>query len=478
MAGEAVVGFGADARSFSSGCNVTSAVFPSRTLESAARPSGSAVGGLPLPIWLLDQEARALLTRLARVKPFALLEPMLPAAAVTPLAQSTIDNFLASSRRELRARIRGFLRWLRSPSGLQAAPEEAQRNFTMVRLRFNDVLSQFDLFADVLTQRSEHETGVWLAGLDVVAADALKLPGYYQSPPVVCYLDRGPGAAIRRARTRLPGQKENPVAIVRVPRERMVGSGIASSLVHEVGHQAAALLGLVESLRPVLQGLQRTGVAWRFWDRWISEIVADFWSVARVGIASTIGLMAVVSLPRAFVFRITEDDPHPAPWLRVKISCAIGKALYPHAQWDRLARLWEDYYPTTGLEPATRTLFATLEAAIPSFVTVLVHHRPKLLRGATLHEVLRVSERQPARLSAYFRAWRRSPRLMRSAPPSLTFAVLGQARAEGQLSPEFESRILAYLLTYWALRSTLDISASYAQPATCRCACGQQAKTV
>ncbi|MGH8614458.1 MAG: hypothetical protein ACREYF_21165 [Gammaproteobacteria bacterium] len=53
------------------------------------------------------------------------------------------------------------------------------------------MLSQFDLFADALTQRSEHETGVWLSGLDVVAADALSLPDYYPSPPVVCYLDHG-----------------------------------------------------------------------------------------------------------------------------------------------------------------------------------------------------------------------------------------------------------------------------------------------
>ncbi|HKY30676.1 MAG TPA: hypothetical protein VJM12_22280 [Pyrinomonadaceae bacterium] len=446
---------------------------PKRTLEFAVRPRGNTVGRLPLPIWLLDQESRALLARLARVKPFALLEPMLPAAAVSPSAQTAIDNFLASGRRELRSRIRNFMKWLRSPAGLEATPEEAQSNFTIIRMRFNDVLSQFDLFADVLTQRSEHETGVWLSGLDVVATDALKLPGYYEPPPVVCYLDRGPGAAIRRARTRLPGGKQNPVAVVRVPRERMVGSGIASSLVHEVGHQAAALLDLVNSLRPTLQGLTRSGIAWSFWDRWISEIVADFWSVARVGIASTLGLMAVVSLPRAFVFRINEDDPHPTPWLRVKLSCAIGKALYPHAQWDRLARLWEAYYPTTGLEPAIRTLFATLEAGIPSFVTLLTHHRPKLLRGAALHEVVATEDRQPARLSAYFSAWKNSPRLMRSAPPSLSFAVLGQARAEGRLSPELESRMLAYLLTYWALRSTLDISASYARPTACQCACRQ-----
>ena len=30
------------------------------------------------------------------------------------------------------------------------------------------MLSQFDLFTEVITQRSEHETGVWLSGLDVV----------------------------------------------------------------------------------------------------------------------------------------------------------------------------------------------------------------------------------------------------------------------------------------------------------------------
>ena len=130
------------------------------------------------------------------------------------------------------------------------------------------------------------------------------------------------------------------MAIIRMPRERMIGSGIASSLVHEVGHQAAALLELVESIRPLLRGLQRNrseeSAAWGYWDRCISEILADFWSVARVGITSTMGLMGVVALPRYFVFRLNLDDPHPVPWMRVRLSCAIGRALFPHRQWDTL----------------------------------------------------------------------------------------------------------------------------------------------
>ena len=410
---------------------------------------------------MLDQEARALLARLDRVKPFVLTEPMLLAASLLPAAQIAIEHFLAKGRRELKERVQDFLGWLHGEGG-QASPEDIQRRFVFLRLRFNAVLSQLDLFNQVITQRSEYEQGVWLSGLDVVAADALALPDYYQAPPVICYLDRGVGAAIRRARTRLPGGGHNPVAIIRVPRERMIGSGIASSLVHEVGHQGAALLELVPSLQLVLrakQGDAREPLVWRLWDRWISEIVSDFWSVARVGIASTLGLIGVVSLPRPFIFRFNFDDPHPTPWIRVKLSCAIGDGLYPHPQWRRLARLWESYYPVADLDDERQGLLARLEASLPEFVSLLINHRPKALRDRSLLEAMNIEQRTPSRLVALFGAWSKAPRQMYRAAPSLVFAVLGQAKADGGLSPEDESDLLAKLLTFWAMRSTLDSSA-------------------
>lgn len=419
----------------------------------------------PYASWMLAQEARALLTRLGRVRPFALIEPMLPAAALLPAAQTAIERFLMLGRRTLRRMLMDFMRWLRGPGSSRATAAEAQRRFVFMRMRFNAMLTQFDLFNNVVTQRSEQENGVWLSGLDVVSADALALPGnFYEAPPVICYLDRGPGAAIRRARTRLPGGGDSPVAIIRVPRERMVGSGIASSLVHEVGHQGAALLDLVGSLRPLLQALQRgTGgqaQVWQLWERWISEIVADFWSLARVGVAATMGLIGVVSLPRAFVFRFAADDPHPVPWIRVKLSCAMGASVYPHPQWARIARLWEEFYPIAGLEPEQRQLLAQLQASMPALVGLLVNHRPAALRGNSLVEVMQVRARQPARLVRLFRAWNAVPARMYQAAPSLVFAVIGQARADGALSPEDESTLLGRLLTHWALRSTLDTSAA------------------
>jgi hypothetical protein len=292
---------------------------------------------------------------------------------------------------------------------------------------------------------------------------------------VICYLDRDIGGAIRRARTRVPGGGENPVAIVRIPRERMVGTGIASSLFHEVGHQAVALLDLVNSLRPTLQGLQRGAgsgrIAWQLWERWISEIVADFWSVARVGIAATLGLIGVVSLPRAFVFRLNVDDPHPTPWIRVKLSAAIGEALYPHPQWRRVSALWESYYPQAGLTAEVRQLIAELQASMPAFVALLVNHRPRSLRGRALTEALDTEQRRPARLAALHQLWVSDPSQLYRASPSIAFAVIGQARADGRMSPEDESALIAKLLTYWALRATVNMSEICAAvPATLRAA--------
>ncbi len=416
--------------------------------------------------WLLMQEARALLTRLQRVKPLALQEPMLPAAALLPPAQSAIERYLIEGRRDLHALVHDFMTWLEGPGSGSAAPSDVQRRFTILRLRFNAVLTQFDMFEHALAQRSENETGVWLSGLDVVSADALSLPGYYDPPPVICYLDRGLGAAIRRARTRLPGGGKNPVAIVRIPRERMIGAGIASSLVHEVGHQASALLDLVNSLRQPLQGLQRnTGpgrIAWQLWERWISEIIADFWAIARIGIASTLGLISVVSLPRAFVFRVNVDDPHPIPWVRVKLSCAIGEALYPDPQWRRMSALWDAFYPPSGLAVETQTVLATLLNSMPGFVTLLTNHRPRALRGRSLIEAMDLAPRRPARLRGLYRQWLAAPTLMYRAAPSIVFAVIGQARADGTMTPEAESEVFAKLLTHWALRTTLDVSAACA----------------
>jgi hypothetical protein len=408
--------------------------------------------------WFLEHETRALLTRLAAVQPFVLQETHLAAAALSPAALSAIERHLLGGRREVQRQAITFLDWLRGP-GRAALPAEQQRRYWMLRLTFQDALSQFDLFSEVITQRSEHGNGVLLSGLDVAAAEALLVPGnFYEGPPVVCSLHRGLGGAIRRARTRLPGGGDNPVALIRIPRERMIGFGIASSLVHEVGHQGAALLELVESLQAELRSVPRPPrlrSAWRRWDRWMSEIVADLWSISRIGIGSTLGLVGLVSLPRSFVFRPSDDDPHPMPWVRVLLSCAVGDRLYPHPQWRRLAAMWRRLYPLAGLRPELQATIADLQATIPELASLLVEHRPERLRGRPIGEVLGNPELHPPALLRRFDRWRARPSRMKHEPPTMAFAVLGQARASGRLSPERESKLLRRLIASWAVESSL-----------------------
>jgi hypothetical protein len=137
----------------------------------------------------------------------------------------------------------------------------------------------------------------------------------------------------------------------------------------------------------------------------------------------------------------------------------MGKALYPHPQWKRLAALWESFYPTRELDKERQALLALLEESIPSFVTLLTNHQPRSLAGRTLGDVMAVTDHQPDRLAAIYQAGRAAPGRLRAAPPSLAFAVLGQARADGLIGPEAEGNMIASLLTGWALHSSLDTTA-------------------
>ncbi|HEX9670964.1 MAG TPA: hypothetical protein VGC93_15940, partial [Thermoanaerobaculia bacterium] len=132
---------------------------------------------------VLAREARSLLTRLGRVKPFALMTPMVSAAGVSFEAARAIEHYLIRGRRQLRARVRGYLRWLTSPQGRGSTPPEAGRRYALLKLRFNADLTQFDIFADALSVRAEVDNGVWLAGLDVAAADAISLASRFYDPP-------------------------------------------------------------------------------------------------------------------------------------------------------------------------------------------------------------------------------------------------------------------------------------------------------
>jgi hypothetical protein len=402
----------------------------------------------------LTNEAYSLLSRLNQVKPFSMTMPMVKSASVSDKALSEIIALLETEKAKLRTGIQHFIKKISDHKNEAGSERALQTGFTTLKLRFNNILDQLDIFADVLSQRAEHDTGIWLSGLDVLAEDGLKtIRSFTEIPSLMVYLDRGHGAAIRRARTRLPGGGENPVAIIQVPRERMVGSGIASSLIHEVGHQVAALLGLVASLKSEISKKEQEGnniVAWQYFNRCISEIICDVWATGHLGISATLGLMGVVTLPRYFQFRIDFNDPHPAPYIRVMLSYSFGKKLFPHPQWNRLWDMWKQFYPTTGLDAATLNILGAIEKGIDPFVEMLINHSSKEMNGKKLWQLFPLKERTPEKLLNVYRLWRAKKVSLAEMPPTMMLAMLGQAKYDLAIDSSQESKVLATQLRRWA----------------------------
>jgi hypothetical protein len=407
----------------------------------------------------IANEAEAMLIRLKQLKPFSMTVAMVKSAAVSDRAFTGVNDHVNQAKRKLSISVIAFIRKLRHEKHEGAVdPVALQNQFAMLKLRFNSILDQLDIYADVLTQRSEQETGTWLRGLDIFAEDGL-LPGkkYFEMPALMVYLDRGHGAAIRRARTRLPGGDLNPVAVIQIPRERMCGNGISASLIHEVGHQGAELIGLTQALKEATHevGARKTKNkrAWTYFERWVSEIVADFWAIAQLGIGATQGLMGVVSLPAYFQFRLDLNDPHPAPFVRVLLSCRTGGILFPDPQWQRLEQLWKSFYPTGNLPAQKRQDLHELIEEMPEFIRLMINLRLKALNNQRLVEIFPVAERQPHLLRAHYEKIKTDRSILKHIPPTLLFAIAGQAKADFKLCAKSESRLIQKQLTNWANHS-------------------------
>lgn len=407
---------------------------------------------------LLGHEASSILSRLELMRPFSEQNPMVAAAAVATPALNAIERGLSRRRWRLRQEGARYLLWLNSAAGRAASAAEAQKKLVRVRARFSGLLSEFDIFSDVLTQRSEHRVGQLLGGMDFAAADMMHDDGFpFEAPHVITYLDRGYGAAIRRALTVLPSGGPNPVAVVRVPRERVGSTGLAGSVAHEVGHQAAALLQLVPALQAKIAAAKQGRSAveaegLEHYASWSSEILADYWAVGRVGVAHTLGLFALLSLPSPYVFLGGKERVHPIPWIRVHISAALGDALWPHPQWHTLAARWSELYPPAQAGARKQRLLRTLLSLLPEFVRLLVAVRTPAMGARSLFDLMARDGMGPRPLLERFREFQASVDDLRRARPSEVFAVLGQARASSALSAADETSILDTLLLDWAVR--------------------------
>ncbi|HEY0712079.1 MAG TPA: hypothetical protein VGF45_05360 [Polyangia bacterium] len=397
----------------------------------------------------MSTEALATERRLRAVPAFSATIPMVADAVPSLEALAVADRAVATAKASLQLRLRGFVDLLSAQPPSPTTLVRLHRRWIVLRSQFDQLLSTVDVFADALTQRAEHGTGTLLRGLDRLALDGLRTTRWlYRSPPLVCYLDAGLGGAIRRAFTQLPDGSANGVALVRVPRERLFGAALASVL-HEVGHQGAALLDLVPAYQKVISRAavagQLTDIQAVYWLRKISEALPDAWALCKLGPTASIGLFGTFGRSPRFTFHDNVADPHPMPWIRALLSVELGASLLPDPVWSELRDLWLTLYPRERAPHDCLDLIESISPSIPVMAGLLARSHLRALRGSTLGEALGAKRVHPATLASG-----RLPGDAREEPadsPCTAVAAIGLARYRGRIRPAEEHDRIRQVLT-------------------------------
>ncbi len=277
---------------------------------------------------------------------------------------------------------------------LLAACDQLLREFAIVRARFNAARSlaaldevagaivQFrdsymrvetlvDFYGDAINSRTGPELGAKLKAFDYVAGLSMQRmlrPLGQRTPPVLTYLDKGLGASILRAGLRLwDGGTMSPVAAVKVTfhnQER------PTAIVHETGHQVAAILDWNEELTRCFEtrlASEGAEVA-RIWASWATEVAADAYGFANVGFAAVAALSDVVAGSPPQVFAFNPGGVHPISYLRVLLGYAMARRMYGYGLWDDLERAWRARYAIELAPVGFRQTLLALERAIPKVV--------------------------------------------------------------------------------------------------------------
>jgi hypothetical protein len=261
-------------------------------------------------------------------------------------------------------------------------------------------------FAEAVKSRTTPKLAAILRGCDVLAGmsmDAVLRPLGRRTPPVLTYIDKGLGASIMRAGLRLwDPESINPVAAIKLTRH---GLGRPTALIHESGHQVAAIVGWNGELAQLLErGMAPAGAEISaIWGSWASEIAADAHAFAHTGFASLAGLHDVVSGDPRSVFDLRLGDPHPVPYLRVLLGVVMSRRFYGAGPWDDLGDAWQAAYP---LDSAPRSSRVLIDASLPLLdraVELTLRTPARCFGGRALVELVDPARVSPAQLAALAR---------------------------------------------------------------------------
>jgi hypothetical protein len=350
----------------------------------------------------LDAKIRSLAARarrLARLEPRSVgIRPQDLPYAPTPQHFEAANRRLAAIDGHVRTQLTTLARGLRQPN---VDADELLRKAALVEREVDRARRAYGLFFDVFIQRGTTFAPA-LAACDAIATDCFQVvrqtaPGLIRGPLLkpVTYLEHSFSPATFRRGVmlrRLLGE-QNPFPLVRVPYERIESPWGMGVVLHEIGHNLQADLGVWQETQQSLQRRvwQVSRNAWltRIWTRWHKEIFADLIAILLGGPASARSMKDFLAYPASRVLTFRPLSVHPTPYLRMFIQAEMLRRMGFASDARRIQRIWGTLYsrhvPRGRVPPQ---LIATATRVIPHVVDEIAYQPRRGLAQRSLVDVV------------------------------------------------------------------------------------------
>ncbi len=384
-------------------------------------------------------------------------------------------HFAAANRRlaEIDREVAGGLaRLTAAVEAPDAASESVLKEAALVEREVDRARRAFALFFDVFSQRGSSFAPA-LAACDTIARDCFQAvrraaPGVLRGAllPPVTYLEHGfSPATFRRGILlgRLLGER-NPFPLVRIPYEHVDSPWGMGVVLHEIGHNLHADMGVWQENRTAVQRrvFTTTHDPWltRIWTRWHKEIFADLIALLLGGPAVGQSMMDFLSYPASRVLTFRPLSVHPTAYLRTQVMAEMVRRMGFAEEAGRMREIWTSLYgPSAGSSRIPRRLLQTASDLIPHVVDEIAFQTRRGLGQQALADVVPFSRENESAIRSAAPAIARG-RVPTDLPPRFTVSASRYAMAQSLAPPQ---RIAAVVLAHLARQAARERSKAEAR---------------